>query len=570
MPPAPVRWLLRVVEHRGLPWLYGGVIVAVFIPAILLGGYAWQQLGKEMTAKALERREAVAELSALTLKERLDRLVDVGISLATRVQFRNLIGRGEWDEAIAILEDVPEMLPYIERLFIADPAGTLMADQPALPGVRGVDFSHRDWYRGVSDGWRPYVSVAYQRLAEPRYNVIAVAIPIMRPAGEILGLLVLQVRLETLLDWTREIDVGKGGFIYVVDQRGGLIAHPGFGANGELRDMSSTLIVQRALRAEAGIMIGLDPESGEDVVTAIEPVEGYDWTVLVQQPYRDAFELRDTALTGVLVVYAVILVVAALVAWLIAAMLHALFVARGQLARQAGELAAVNKELEAFSYSVSHDLRAPLRAVDGFAQATIEDFGPQLPDKARGYLERVSDGARRMGQLIDDLLAFSRLSRAPLNRKRVDMEALVRDALEELAPLRSGRNVDLRVGPLPGCEGDPTLLRQVWINLLSNALKYTRGQDPAIIEIGATREGGDTAWFVRDNGTGFDMRYVHKLFGVFQRLHRAEEFEGTGVGLAIVQRVVHRHGGQVRAVGEPGKGATFTFTTAGGQAYDHD
>ncbi len=568
-PSAPVRWLLRVVERGGLPSLYGGVFIVIFVPAILLAAYAWVQLGNALTEKALERREAVAELSALTLKERLDRLVDVGQSLATRVQFRNLIARGEWEDAVAILSDIPETLPYIERMFITDLDGTLMADHPPLPQVRGKNFAYRDWYLGASRDWQPYVSVAYTRLAEPRHNVIAVAVPIERAAGEPLGLLVIQVRLDTLVDWTREIDVGNGAYIYVIDQRGGLVAHPDLLSGATIRHMGSMLVADDTLRAQEGIITATDEASGLRVVTAIKPLPGrFGWTVLVQQPYELAFELRSATLTGILVFFAVILLLSACAAWLIASILHALLAARNQLTRQADELAAVNKELEAFSYSVSHDLRAPLRAVDGFAQATIEDFGSQLPDQARGYLERVSDGARRMGQLIDDLLAFSRLSRAALNRKPVDMAALVRDALQELTPMRSGREIEVRIGQLPRCEGDPMLLRQVWINLLSNALKYTRGREPAIIEIGATQEGGDTAWFVRDNGAGFDMRYVHKVFGVFQRLHRADEFEGTGVGLAIVQRVVHRHGGQVRAEGQPGHGATFTFTLGGGQGHD--
>jgi light-regulated signal transduction histidine kinase (bacteriophytochrome) len=165
-----------------------------------------------------------------------------------------------------------------------------------------------------------------------------------------------------------------------------------------------------------------------------------------------------------------------------------------------------------------------------------------------------------MGELIDDLLAFSRLSRQSLARQPVDMARLVRDALAELKPATSNRQVEIRIGELPSCQGDPALLEQVWINLMSNALKYSRSRAPALIEAGSERKDGETIYFVRDNGVGFNMQYAHKLFGVFQRLHRADEFEGTGVGLAIVQRVVHRHGGRVWAQAEPDRGATFYFT----------
>jgi PAS domain S-box-containing protein len=227
------------------------------------------------------------------------------------------------------------------------------------------------------------------------------------------------------------------------------------------------------------------------------------------------------------------------------------------------QLEAANKELEAFSYSVSHDLRSPLRTIDGFSQAVLEDFGPQLPAEGQRYLNVIRDGAQRMGNLIDDLLTFSRLSRQALNKKPVNTAQLVREVLKELQAEQQNRDIDLKVGELLTCQGDAVLLKQVWINLISNALKYSRGQHPATIEIGCTLAGDEKVYFVRDNGTGFDMQYAHKLFGVFQRLHRAEDFEGTGVGLAIVQRVINRHGGRVWAEAAVGKGATFYFTVEG-------
>jgi signal transduction histidine kinase len=227
------------------------------------------------------------------------------------------------------------------------------------------------------------------------------------------------------------------------------------------------------------------------------------------------------------------------------------------------QLQSANQELEAFSYSVSHDLRAPLRAVNGFAGIVLEDFGPQLPEKARNHLERIRNGGERMGALIDDLLAFSRLSRQPVNRQSVNTAKLAQNAIDELKLQRDGRRIEIKTGELPACGGDPALLKQVWVNLISNAIKYTRGREPATVEIGCVLENNENVFFVRDNGAGFDMKYANKLFGVFQRLHRADEFEGTGVGLAIVQRIVHRHGGRVWAKAEVNRGATFYFTLEG-------
>jgi PAS domain S-box-containing protein len=231
-----------------------------------------------------------------------------------------------------------------------------------------------------------------------------------------------------------------------------------------------------------------------------------------------------------------------------------------RVVERTAQLEAANKELEAFSYSISHDLRAPLRAVNGFAGIVLEDFSAQLPEEGRGYLERIRAGALRMGELIDDLLAFSRLSRQSVNRQAVNSARIVNEVLDELKPQRDGRQLEIKIGNLPVCHGDSALLKQIWVNLISNAIKYTRGREAGIIEIGCARENDEDVFSVRDNGAGFDMKYADKLFGVFQRLHRDDEFEGTGVGLAIVQRIVHRHGGRVWAKAEVNRGATFYFT----------
>jgi len=201
--------------------------------------------------------------------------------------------------------------------------------------------------------------------------------------------------------------------------------------------------------------------------------------------------------------------------------------------------------------------------VSGFSQIVLEDYGSLLPEDGKQSLQTICDGAQRMGMLIDDLLAFARLSRLPLRLQPVDVQLQVKESLHELEAECQGRAVEIRVGDLPPCQGDPALLKQVWLNLLSNALKYSKNRVSALIEIGSTTEGGKLSYFVRDNGTGFDMQYAGKLFGVFQRLHRQEDFTGTGVGLAIVQRIVNRHGGKVWADAALDRGATFSFTLPG-------
>ena len=223
-------------------------------------------------------------------------------------------------------------------------------------------------------------------------------------------------------------------------------------------------------------------------------------------------------------------------------------------------LTEANRELEAFSYSVSHDLRAPLRAIDGFSRILSEEKGGQLDEEGKRLLGIVSGNARKMGQLIDDLLAFSRSSRAEMRRTRVDMTALARAAFAEARQtVPSGERVELRLSDLPPAQGDPDLLRQVWANLVGNAVKFSALVERPVVEIDGTVEARRVVYRVRDNGAGFDMAYAHKLFGVFQRLHAPSEFSGTGVGLALVKRIVVRHGGDVTADGAVGRGAIFSF-----------
>jgi signal transduction histidine kinase len=219
-----------------------------------------------------------------------------------------------------------------------------------------------------------------------------------------------------------------------------------------------------------------------------------------------------------------------------------------------------NKELESFSYSVSHDLRAPLRHIDGYLGLLEKHVADKLDDKGRAYLQVISESARQMGRLIDDLLAFSHMNRAEMMQREIDMDALVKETIRALQLETENRQITWNIAALPRIPADLAMVRQVWVNLLSNAVKYTRTRESAEIEVGALNGDDEIIFFVRDNGVGFDMQYVDKLFGVFQRLHRAEDFEGTGIGLANVRRIVTRHNGRTWAEAEPDKGATFYFS----------
>jgi two-component system sensor histidine kinase/response regulator len=226
---------------------------------------------------------------------------------------------------------------------------------------------------------------------------------------------------------------------------------------------------------------------------------------------------------------------------------------------QALELAAAYRDLESFSYSISHDLRSPLRAIRGMTGIYLEEAGDSVSQSGRKRLAQVVRSAERMDQMIGDLLRFCRLSRTPPNRHRIDLNAVARRVVKELQAEDPQRHVEVRIAPLPDCQGDPGLIEQVMTNLLSNAFKFTKDRSDACVELGTCREQDEQVYFVRDNGAGFNMQYADKLFGVFQRLHSQDQFPGTGVGLSIVKRILERHGGRIWADSAPGQGATFSF-----------
>jgi PAS domain S-box-containing protein len=860
-------------------WGYAAVLCLVFAAIVASAVQSYRTIDRELTDLALSRRASVSYLAAQLLTEKLDRLTDIGISLATRVRFREMVEAGNWAEAGRILASVPNDFPFIERTTLLDRTGTLMVDVPEIPGVSGNNFAYRPWFQEALRTRQPHISQVYRRFAPPQLNVFVAAIPIKNSKSEVMGILAVQVSTVRFFAWIRSLEAGPGGVVYVVDQRGGLAAHPKFSSRGELIDYSGVPVVRRLLEGGRGVDIVSNPGENNQHVVAFEPATKHGWGVVLEQPTANVFAARDEQLRRILASYGFVLICVIGVAYLASrvfvqrrlvdegqrttiALEHAvaertarletinkeiedlynsapcgyhsldengvfvrindtwlkwigygreevvgkmkktdiltppsiqefeksfsilkergevydveyeilrkdgsifpvslsatairdragkylmsrstlfditqrrraekrvaaqhavtrvlaesggldegargllqvicenmrwevgtlwsvdraanvlrcvemwhktsfdadefrtfttgitfapgqgmpgrvwqsgdpfwvsnrvadpgfprgiigikyglkaafgfpirlrdevlgvvdffgsemppldeelsrMFTAIGsqigqfierkraeeenralnvKLQEHASQLEAANRELESFAYSVSHDLRSPLRAIDGFSMIMEEDYVEKLDDEGRRLLGVIRRNSQKMGQLIDDLLAFSRLGRKPVVAAEVDMSELVRESLKEIQAHPDVVLPQCLIQKLPVVWGDRVLLRQVWINLLANAVKFTRTSSSPLIEVSGNHTGQETVYCVKDNGVGFDMKYYDKLFGVFQRLHSDEEFPGTGVGLAIVQRVVSRHGGRVWAEGVVNGGASFYFS----------
>jgi signal transduction histidine kinase len=547
-------------------WSLLAVVSVPVALVVFLAAQSYFAIDRELTEAALSRRTAIARLAAVTLSENFDRLVDVGTSVTSSSRVRELVGTGNWADAIKFLAGVRSGLSYIDRILLTDTDGVLRAAVPDVAAVTGIRFSDHDWYQGVSREWKPYVSDVYLRTAAPQHNVFAVATPIRGAGGEVAGILVLQMRLDTFFEWTREVDIGEGGYLYVVDRKGRVAFRPGIAAQGDIADSSMVPAVRQALKGERGVEVAVSGPEKEENVIAYQPIPKFGWAVIAQQPAKAAFESRNGQLTRLLIAYTLIVSLCASVAYLALRVVHqrrrseidqsVKAELEHRVMERTAQLEIANKELEAFSYSVSHDLRSPLRAVDGFSHMLEEDYARDLGEEGKRLLAVIRDNSRRMGMLIDDLLAFSRLGRQTINPVKIDMTALVKEAWAEI---HAGEKATFKIGPLPEAHADRALLKQVWLNLLANALKYSGKRDGAVIEVSGQEYAGEIAYRVSDNGVGFDMQYYDKLYGVFQRLHGAAEFPGTGVGLAIVQRIVTRHGGRVWAEGKVNEGARFYF-----------
>jgi len=468
-----------------------------------------------------------------------------------------------------------------------------------------TDFAFNRWYNNIMETGQTVISDLHISPATQRPTVV-IAAPVRGPRGKIIGIWAGGINLDTLSQIgisERSTDGLRPRYGQVTDSRGLIIAHQGNPRYvQEQTDFSSVPAVQAALGGQIGTMQYVSAIDGLEKLAAYMPLSGTGWTVTYVTPVKFAFApiytlMRYLVLIGVLAVMVMGLGGLAIARQVIKPLDKlkngAITIGTGNrtqriemtTADEIGELAAefnrmaealsdketqllnyiarlenANKELEAFTYSVSHDLRAPLRHINGYVELLTSRFQNALPEKGIHYLDTIADSARQMAALIDDLLQFSRTGRQEMQAAPVDMNLLLQEVLVSIKKDHSDRQIEWVIAALPDVYGDQAMLRQVWFNLLSNAAKFTRKKEKATIDVGCREDNMEYVFFVRDDGVGFDMQYAHKLFGVFQRLHSSEEFEGTGIGLANVRRIIAKHGGRTWAEAALNQGAIFYFT----------
>jgi signal transduction histidine kinase len=561
--------------------------IATMGPLALLSTLSVNSVYSTLTAASQQRLTDSSALAAVYVGTQMKALTTLEDSYAHRLSLVAALKDGnhlnyDGPTILANLQDLRSVQPGSKFAAIIDPAGFFWLNQdPAQPqSSYGKSAITKDWYIGVTRVGKAYVSSAYLSGLAGAPLVIAIADPIWAdgryaPKGTRIGVLVVGYDMTAAQLLFSDLARTQGVQMQVTDQNGVTVAQSGSIPTTIVPDQSAG--VASALAGHSSF--GRVAIQGRDSFAAYSPVGGIGWTVVTSLPasvaLADANRLRSYVVAITIVLLA-ILALAKVILYVVSrdrqdaqvALAGSNIRLEQRVTARTAELEASNRELEAFSYSVSHDLRSPLRSIDGFSRLVMEENEGRLTHDTARKLGVIRAAAQQMGVLIDDLLSFSRLGRVEVKKRRVFMDGVVNEVIAELKQENPDRQIEFVVDDLPTCYADPILIRQVFRNLLGNAVKFSHLRPAARIEVGSipSAAAGMVTVFVKDNGAGFDMQYIDKLFGVFQRLHRMEDFPGTGVGLALVRRIVERHGGKVWAEAAVDAGATFYLTLEDGNA----
>jgi signal transduction histidine kinase len=492
----------------------------------------------------------------------VQRLIDIGRSLASRVRFRELVAAGRWQEAAQIMLNVPRDFPTIEQVLLVDVQGTLQEATPAIDRLAAAALAAQ--LRAMPPSPQPFVSNV-QAVDDTAPACFLVVLPVRRPDQQLLGRLVLRISTRSFGNLFAKLQLEPDAAIQVIDRQGQLAfdsAHP---TSWRTLNLADDPRVQRMFAGEVGVEVGAAAPAAD--VVAFAPT-AFGWGILTRWPQQTVFAARDAQLRRVLFTCALF----AMMLSMALGLLLQLAIERRQrrherlanlelesrVRERTAQLEKVNIDLESFSYSVSHDLRAPLRAIGGYVHVLFEEHQNVLDASARRCIDNVQRNVRHMARLIDELLELARVGRIALKQETIDMGALVGEVLPAVLGARS--NVAVEVQTLPPVCADATLVRQIWVNLLDNAVKYSSHTALPQITVGAETGAGQVTYCVADNGVGFDMQHYEQLFKPFSRLHSPGQFSGTGVGLALVKRIVERHDGRVWAESVPNQSTKVFFS----------
>lgn len=570
--------MAQSLQKRLSPKFY--LIIVIFLLFFVDGLALWIAIKIDHDG-TFARASTILQKTVISLDERVRRTHNASEvilrNLAQRIQEKGLeqvtSSRDEWE----LFRNMAKALPDSGSLWLLDSKANLRMDSTQYPS-QPMNFAEREYYIPQRDkGISTYIGPMVKGKITHKYS-FTISQRITDKHGQFLGIVLAAVETDDFTNFLRILDIGEGSTITVFRTDGALIFRQPMQDDLLNRNFKNLQLFSMPIDKSRSGIFESNKVDGIQRIIAYRKIEGLPLIATTAIPVDSILKELRTRVTYYCLTAIIVFFILLGITWqayksiLREELTHReLLLAWKNISRindelelrvrkRTASLEATNKEMESFTFSISHDLRAPLRAIDGYLRMILKKQGEKFNEESIRQFNVVRDSAKKMEQLIDDLLAFSRLERQEVTKTDLDMEALIRDAWQELVTIHPNREMSLMTMKIPAALGDRTLIRQVYSNLLGNAVKFTQGRNPAVMEAGFITGNEGAVYYVRDNGIGFDMKFCDKLFGVFQRLHNTEEYEGTGVGLAIVHRIINRHGGRIWAEAEVDKGATFFFT----------
>jgi signal transduction histidine kinase len=559
-------------------------ILAVLTPLVGMSLYIYLQVTSEFAHVVNAEAETLLNLTEYHVEEKINSDIANAKTFADRPLLVAAIEKHDAKAISGHLKSFIENSLSVARVIVATPDGIAVAAYPDDPALNGVNLSDKDWYRGVSGNWEPYISNFFLTPAEPKRYLFSIALPVKSPGGGVIGILVLHPKEGYVEEVVGRMRIGSS-FIYIVDDNGILVYHPSYVLD-RIYDFSLTPAVERVKKGLAGVEKGYDSVSKQPVISAFKPMK-WGWGIILQRPEKEALQPIHTIIIGLSVFTAIAVLFGVIIAFTGMELLYSISalslrvreqeqvekainkqlsielserrLAQQKLAETLSDLERSNKELEQFAYVASHDLQEPLRKVGSFTELLERRYKEQLGPDADRYIGYIVDGAKRMSLLINDLLVFSRIGSSTIKFAMTDCNEVLEHSLADLQYLIRESNAVVTHDDLPVIMANGSQLGVVFQNLIANAIKF-RGHEPPRIHVSARRS--DSGWIVSvsDNGIGIEPEFFERIFVMFQRLHTKEQYPGTGIGLAICKKVIERHGGRIWVESEFGKGAAVHFS----------